>query len=67
MPKRAAPEEPLIFNADSPVIENPYKDEYVLQWKVPLDNGQPIEYFSIVYYQVKSFIIIRFFPILISF
>lgn len=54
MPKRAEPEEPLIFNADSPVVEIPYKDHYVLQWKVPLDNGEPIDYFQIMYYQVHN-------------
>ncbi|XP_068222632.1 fasciclin-2-like isoform X2 [Palaemon carinicauda] len=54
MPKRAVPEEPWIYNSDSPVIENPYKDEYKLQWNVPLDNGEPIDHFSILYYQVHN-------------
>ncbi|XP_066960357.1 fasciclin-2-like isoform X4 [Macrobrachium rosenbergii] len=54
MPKRAAPEEPWIYNSDSPVIENPYKDEYKLQWSVPLDNGEPIDHFSILYFQVHN-------------
>ncbi|KAK7065692.1 Ncam2p, partial [Halocaridina rubra] len=54
MPKRAAPEEPLIFNADSPVVELPYTNKYTLQWQVPLDNGEPIDFFQIMYYQVRN-------------
>ncbi|XP_064081205.1 fasciclin-2-like isoform X3 [Macrobrachium nipponense] len=54
MPKRAAPEEPWIYNSDSLVVENPYKDEYKLQWSVPLDNGEPIDHFSILYFQVHN-------------
>ncbi|XP_042205865.1 fasciclin-2-like isoform X3 [Homarus americanus] len=54
MPRRAQPEEPLIFNLDKAVNELPYPDQYMLQWQVPLDNGEKIDYFQIIYYQVHN-------------
>ncbi|XP_071549557.1 uncharacterized protein [Panulirus ornatus] len=54
MPRRAAPEEPLIFNVDKGVTEIPYPNQYMLQWQVPLDNGEKINFFQIVYYQVHN-------------
>ncbi|KAK8738932.1 hypothetical protein OTU49_003745 [Cherax quadricarinatus] len=54
MPRRAAPEEPLIFNVDKPVTEIPYPDQYRLHWQVPLDNGEKIDFFQIIYYQVHN-------------
>nr|XP_045619948.1 fasciclin-2-like isoform X5 [Procambarus clarkii] len=54
MPRRAAPEEPLIFNVDKHVTEIPYPNQYMLQWQVPLDNGEKIDFFQIIYYQVHN-------------
>ena len=56
MPKRNSPEEPLIYSINYPEVKViPYTDHYDLQWQVPLDNGEPIDYFQIVYYTVSSF------------
>ncbi|KAF2360252.1 Fibronectin type III [Trinorchestia longiramus] len=52
MPEVTVPEEPLIFVNDEGVNFVPYTDHYDLQWKTPLDNGDPIDYFTIIYYQV---------------
>lgn len=55
MPKEAEPEEPLLFNVGSTgVTDSPYPDKYTLQWQVPHDNGKPIDYFTIDYYQVSA-------------
>ncbi|XP_047738432.1 fasciclin-2 isoform X2 [Hyalella azteca] len=52
MPEVTVPEEPLIFVNDEGVNFVPYTDHYDLQWKTPLDNGDPINYFTVIYYQV---------------
>ncbi|KAK8376758.1 hypothetical protein O3P69_009997 [Scylla paramamosain] len=52
MPGHAEPEEPLIFAAAE--MEIPYSNHYELQWEVPLNNGREIDFFQIVYYQVKK-------------
>lgn len=54
MPEVTVPEEPLIFVNDEGVNFVPYTDHYDLQWKAPLDNGDPIDYFTLIYYQVSS-------------
>lgn len=55
MPKRNAPEEPLIFGIHPKTVKKiPYPDHYDLQWQTPLDNGEPIEYYQIIYYQVPT-------------
>ncbi|XP_076050784.1 fasciclin-2-like isoform X3 [Oratosquilla oratoria] len=52
MPHRTVPEEPLLFNMGEGVTEIPYTNSYNLQWSVPLNNGEPINYFQIIYYPV---------------
>ncbi|XP_045121116.1 fasciclin-2-like isoform X3 [Portunus trituberculatus] len=52
MPGHAEPEEPLIFAAAK--MEIPYSNHYELQWETPLNNGKEIDYFQILYYQVKK-------------
>ncbi|CAL4177872.1 unnamed protein product, partial [Meganyctiphanes norvegica] len=54
MPKRAAPEEPFIFDLTEGMYESPYPNHYVIQWRVPLDNGEPIDNFQIIHYQMKN-------------
>ena len=55
MPKRAAPEEPtIIAHVDAnKVVRTVYPDRYELLWSVPANNGEPIDYFEIVYTQVN--------------
>lgn len=55
MPRRAAPEEPRILN---PIIENgyvvsPYSDRMEVRWKIPADNGEPIDKYQIRYCPAK--------------
>jgi len=54
MPKRAAPEEPLIFDLNDGTYESPYPNHYTIQWHTPLDNGEPIDNFQIIHYQMKN-------------
>lgn len=56
MPKRAAPEEPtIIAHVDAnKVVRTVYPDRYELLWSVPANNGEPIDYFEIVYTQVRN-------------
>lgn len=50
MPRKRAPEEPQIIVAtiNRPVM-SPYSDRITIQWKIPADNGEPIDHFQIVY------------------
>ena len=55
MPRRAAPEEPRILN---PLIEDgfvvsPYSDRMEVRWKIPADNGEPIDKYQIRYCPVS--------------
>lgn len=51
MPKRSAPEEPkILVNKDvytDDYINSPYGNSYELNWKIPADNGEPIDFFSV--------------------
>lgn len=49
MPKRSFPEEPKIINNNpsEEYIISPYNDRFELRWKVPADNGEPIDYYDI--------------------
>lgn len=55
MPKRSNPEEPHILSnsAEDGVVMSPYSDKYELTWKIPADNGEPIDQYSIKYCPVK--------------
>ncbi|XP_042866206.1 fasciclin-2-like isoform X4 [Penaeus japonicus] len=54
MPHISVPEEPLIFDVEEGVTAIPYPDKFTLRWKPPLDNGEPIDVFQIMYYQVQN-------------
>lgn len=55
MPKRSYPEEPHILSnsGEEGVVMSPYSDHYELTWKIPADNGEPIDQYSIKYCPVK--------------
>ncbi|GFG32210.1 hypothetical protein Cfor_02031 [Coptotermes formosanus] len=55
MPKRSYPEEPHILSnsGEDGVVMSPYSDHYELTWKIPADNGEPIDQYSIKYCPVK--------------
>jgi len=55
MPDVTVPEEPMVFVKSEGVNYVPYTDHYDLQWKAPLDNGEPITAFTIIHYQVRLF------------
>lgn len=51
MPKRSSPEEPQILSnpGEDGVVMSPYSDRYELTWKIPADNGELIDQYSIKY------------------
>lgn len=54
MPHISSPEEPLIFDVEEGgVTAIPYPNKFTLRWKPPLDNGEPIDIYQIMYYQVS--------------
>ncbi|KAJ4436724.1 hypothetical protein ANN_16856 [Periplaneta americana] len=55
MPKRSSPEEPRILSnsREDGVGTTPYSDHFELTWKIPADNGEPIDQYSIKYCPVK--------------
>jgi len=55
MPKRSYPGEPHILSnsGEDGVVMSPYSDKYELTWKIPADNGEPIDQYTIKYCQVK--------------
>lgn len=55
MPKRSAPEPPLILNeAFNGVATSPYPDRFDFRWNVPPDNGERILAFEISYVPVRN-------------
>nr|XP_027220550.1 fasciclin-2-like isoform X5 [Penaeus vannamei] len=55
MPHISSPEEPLIFDVEEGgVTAIPYPNKFTLRWKPPLDNGEPIDIYQIMYYQVQN-------------
>ncbi|XP_050056028.1 fasciclin-2 isoform X4 [Aphis gossypii] len=53
MPKRSAPEEPKILvikDVDTEdYINSPYGNSYEVNWKIPADNGEPINLYNVHY------------------
>ncbi|KAF4523467.1 hypothetical protein B566_EDAN014993 [Ephemera danica] len=56
MPKRSAPEEPRILNTivSNGVAVSPYNDHFELRWRIPADNGEPIDQYNIKYCVAKN-------------
>ena len=55
MPKRSNPEEPRILSMqkDGEVVLSPYSDHYQLTWKIPADNGERIDQYTIKFCPVS--------------
>ncbi|XP_054257112.1 fasciclin-2-like isoform X1 [Macrosteles quadrilineatus] len=57
MPKRSFPEEPKILHptlGEEKYIVSPYHNKYELAWRIPADNGEPIDRYDIKYCQVQK-------------
>lgn len=58
MPKRSAPEEPkILVNKDvytDDYINSPYGNSYEVNWKIPADNGEPIDSYNVNYCVVSG-------------
>jgi len=59
MPKRSAPEEPkILVNKDvytDDYINSPYGNSYEVNWKIPADNGEPINLYNVRYCVVSKY------------
>lgn len=55
MPKRSFPEEPRILNhvSEEKYTTSPYSDKVELSWRIPADNGEPIDRYEIKYCEVS--------------
>lgn len=55
MPRRAAPEEPRVLNQiiEDGYVVSPYSDRMEVRWKIPADNGEPIDNYQIKYCPVR--------------
>ncbi|KAG8237814.1 hypothetical protein J437_LFUL002422 [Ladona fulva] len=63
MPKRSNPEEPRILSGvslidfggpEGGIVMSPYVDRYELRWKIPADNGEPIDKYDIKFCPAKN-------------
>lgn len=58
MPKRSAPEEPkILVNKDvytDDYINSPYGNSYEVNWKIPADNGERIDMYSVNFCAVSN-------------
>lgn len=58
MPKRSSPEEPkILVNKDQyteDYINSPYGNSYEVNWKIPADNGEPIDHYSVTFCEVST-------------
>ncbi|XP_050547079.1 fasciclin-2-like isoform X1 [Daktulosphaira vitifoliae] len=58
MPKRSAPEEPkILYSKDlytDDYINSPYGNSYEVNWKIPADNGEFIDYYSVTYCVIEK-------------
>lgn len=55
MPRRSAPEPPVILSESyNGVANTPYPDRFELRWSVPQDNGERIQAFEISYAPVRG-------------
>jgi len=57
MPKRSFPEEPKILNptlAEEKYATSPYHNRFELSWRIPADNGEPIDRYDIKYCPVQK-------------
>ncbi|XP_071441374.1 fasciclin-2 isoform X2 [Hetaerina americana] len=59
MPKRSNPEEPVILSSglsgsEGEVVNSPYAYNYELRWKIPADNGEPIDKYDIKFCPAKK-------------
>jgi len=59
-PKRGRPEPPILNKetgdgeiVDGDIIELPTPDHYQVSWRIPEDNGVPIDYYLLTYYPVR--------------
>ncbi|XP_026481817.1 fasciclin-2-like [Ctenocephalides felis] len=57
-PRRSPPEEPKLLvgvsnEVDGGIVTSPYADHYELRWKIPADNGEPIDYYQLRYCPVQ--------------
>ena len=60
-PKRGRPEPPILNKetgdgeiVDGDIIELPTPDHYQVSWRIPEDNGVPIDYYLLTYYPVST-------------
>lgn len=54
MSRRSAPEEPAILSTlDKGIMNSPYADHFELRWRIPADNGEPIDTYQIKYCKVS--------------
>ncbi|XP_065347050.1 fasciclin-2 isoform X4 [Cloeon dipterum] len=56
MPKRSSPEEPKIIATQvlDGVIMSPYLDRFELRWRIPPDNGEPIDLYEVKYCEARN-------------
>ncbi|GLV33822.1 Fasciclin 2 [Carabus blaptoides fortunei] len=54
MSRRSAPNEPRILSSpEEGVVSSPYADHFELRWKIPADNGEPIDNYQIKFCAVR--------------